>query len=95
MVAVQARVAQQRAPEVGLARDGARPVDDGRHTPEPVLAKLEATFQQIGRMPETVEFLKTAGGEPLEGGRAFLKTFIEGQREKWIRAIDVAKLERM
>ena len=66
-----------------------------RNTPEPVLAKLEATFQQIGRMPETVEFLKTAGGEPMEGGRAFLKTFIEGQREKWVRAIDVAKLERM
>ncbi len=78
--------AQWAAPFMALAPRG---------TPEPVLAKLEAALQEIGRMPQTAEFLKSAGGEPLEGGRAFLKTFIAGQKAKWIRAIEVAKLERL
>jgi tripartite-type tricarboxylate transporter receptor subunit TctC len=66
-----------------------------RNTPEPVLARLESVLQEISRQPETADFLKTAAGEPLEGGRAFLKTFIETQKAKWVRAIEVAKLERM
>jgi tripartite-type tricarboxylate transporter receptor subunit TctC len=63
--------------------------------PAPIVKKLEETFRTIVVQKETAEFLRATGGEPLPGSSAFLAAFIEDQKKKWVRAIDVAKLEKL
>ncbi|HEY8580026.1 MAG TPA: tripartite tricarboxylate transporter substrate binding protein [Beijerinckiaceae bacterium] len=63
--------------------------------PPAVVKKLEGAFREIVVTKETEEFLRATGGEPLPGTSEFLAAFIQDQKKKWIRALDVAKLERI
>ncbi len=52
-------------------------------TPQPIVDKLNAWWTEIGKMPETREFLAKNGGEPYAGTPAETKALIDKEIADW------------
>jgi tripartite-type tricarboxylate transporter receptor subunit TctC len=59
-------------------------------TPAPVVAKLEAWFNQIVASEETKKFLNNLGSEPFPGNGAMLKDLLANDIKKWGEYVKLA-----
>ena len=59
-------------------------------TPGPVADKLNATFNEILRMPDVRERLTAQGAEPIGGSPAEMTAFLNAERARWKKVIDTA-----
>lgn len=61
--------------------------------PEPVVARLESWFAEIGKMESTRQFLANTNAAPYFGGAKQLAEFIPREIEKWRELAIIAKIE--
>lgn len=62
-------------------------------TPEPIVKKLEAWFNQIVATEETKKFLNNLGSDPFPGNAAMLKDLLAGDIVKWGEYVKLAGLQ--
>ncbi len=62
-------------------------------TPQPIVDKLNAWWTEIGKMPETREFLAKNGGEPYAGTPAETKTLVDKEIVDWKGYVELGKIE--
>jgi tripartite-type tricarboxylate transporter receptor subunit TctC len=62
-------------------------------TPQPILAKLESTFNDIAVSDETKAFLMNLGGDPFPGNSKMLKLLLINDTKAWAEYVKVAKIE--
>ncbi len=62
-------------------------------TPQPILAKLESTFNDIAVSDETKAFLINLGGDPFPGNSKMLKELLINDTKAWAEYVKVAKIE--
>jgi len=62
-------------------------------TPQPIVDKLNAYFTEIGKMPETKEFLAKNGAEPWTASVAETKALIDKEIKDWEAYVKLGKIE--
>ena len=62
-------------------------------TPPPVVAKLEAWFNQIVASPDTKKFLNNLGSDPFPGNSKMLAELLAGDIKKWNEYVKLAGIE--
>jgi tripartite-type tricarboxylate transporter receptor subunit TctC len=62
-------------------------------TPQPIVDKLSAWFTEIGKMPETKEFLGKNGAEPWVATPAETKALVEKEIKDWEAYVKLGKIE--
>jgi tripartite-type tricarboxylate transporter receptor subunit TctC len=62
-------------------------------TPKPIVDKLAVWFGQISDMPETKEFLRKSGLEPLRGDAAAMRKLLIEDTARWGEWVKLANIE--
>lgn len=62
-------------------------------TPQPIVEKLNVWWTEIGKMPDTKEFLAKFGAEPWTASLAETKALIDKEIKDWDYYVKLAKLE--
>jgi tripartite-type tricarboxylate transporter receptor subunit TctC len=62
-------------------------------TPQPIVAKLEAWFNQIVASEEHKKFLERASLDPLPGTSASMAALLKTESERWARYVKLANIE--
>jgi tripartite-type tricarboxylate transporter receptor subunit TctC len=62
-------------------------------TPQPIVDKLNAWFTEIGKMPETKEFLGKNGAEPWTASVAETTALIDKEIKDWKGYVELGKIE--
>ena len=62
-------------------------------TPQPIVDKLNVWWTEIGKMPETKEFLAKNGGEPYAGTLAETKALVDKEIVDWKGYVELGKIE--
>ena len=62
-------------------------------TPEPIVKKLEAWFNQIVATEETKKFLNNLGSDPFQGNAAMLKDLLAADIVKWGEYVKLAGIQ--
>lgn len=62
-------------------------------TPDSIVARIEQWALAIVAMPDTQEFIKAQGSEPMAGGRAATTTLLADSLAEWARIVKLAKIE--
>jgi tripartite-type tricarboxylate transporter receptor subunit TctC len=62
-------------------------------TPKPIIDKLAVWFDKISDMPETKEFLKKSGLEPLKGDAATMRKMLIDDTARWGEWVKLANIE--
>jgi tripartite-type tricarboxylate transporter receptor subunit TctC len=61
-------------------------------TPQPIVSRLEAWFNQIARSPETRQFLAKVATDPFPGDQKMMAALIRQDMERWGRFVKLAKI---
>lgn len=62
-------------------------------TPKPIVDKLEKTFNDIVKMPETKKFFNNLGGDPYPGDHTLLAKIQKDETEAWKKYVKLAHIE--
>ena len=62
-------------------------------TPAPIAAQLNAWFTEIGKMPETAEFVGKNGGEPMIASLEETQRLVNKEIADWEKYVAVAKIQ--
>jgi tripartite-type tricarboxylate transporter receptor subunit TctC len=62
-------------------------------TPQPIVKRLEAWFNQIAADPETRNFLVPLGAEPFQGSGESMARLIRTENERWGRYVKLANIQ--
>lgn len=62
-------------------------------TPKPIIDKLAVWFDKISDMPETKEFLRKSGLEPLKGNAAAMRKLLIEDTARWGEWVKLANIE--
>jgi tripartite-type tricarboxylate transporter receptor subunit TctC len=63
-------------------------------TPKPVIEKLRAAFAKVMESPDTIEFLKRAALDKMEGDPESLRKLLLSDIKKWNEYLELAKIPR-
>jgi tripartite-type tricarboxylate transporter receptor subunit TctC len=62
-------------------------------TPQPIVTKLEAWFNQITASPETKKWLNNLGSDPFQGNSKMLEKLLAGDIPRWAEYYKLANIE--
>jgi len=62
-------------------------------TPQPIVVKLEAWFNQVVASPETKKWLNNLGSDPFPGNSKFLEKLLAGDIPRWAEYYKLANIE--